>query len=621
MPTRFVLSLILSAVFSSHVSAQIYTYKYAGLPYMNPNTGEEVQLTGTLVFAAETNQNLSLQDQQGWVRGARPYPFNSFLKSLYDEVPRIVDFSLTDGVDTYRINIPKDEPQVNGKFYGSNISFRFSTDANGDVNQWDISSLGTAGFSFESSGFYRLYNYPSDTRPVVERFRDHSGIRTEFVNGNPTSVYPALTVDQEYSLSELNPWTQETGPKDNLIIVTHGLQLGGTVNGLPDILNAIDSRIQTETLYDPGLDDRTTVIPFLWDESATYRYFSKAKPSTSRAGAKLASQISQIIRERRETDPNYDPNIHFIGHSLGTLVNAEAIGLIHQWIPDLTIEQATMIDTPLSPSNDISDPFDNTISHGKFYYETMPFGSVEQVENYYASDLPRFGQPISGTSPGGSGLQIPDANHTTIHTEFYVDLIASSNDFLPDRPELGQMSWNSPILEDGWFIETPWDPRPYLSNQINRRSVDPIALSPLLGLVELLIDQPLRWLLSTNSPSAVSSDSVELTQSVAAVEFDISTDAQVGDVFLYFNDELLWSLSLENIFADTTFSIPIPYLALETGFFELRIDSSTPIQAAVSDLRIVNIIAVPEPNTFMIIGIGVITLLSNGRLGHKKNMC
>lgn len=174
----------------------------------------------------------------------------------------------------------------------------------------------------------------------------------------------------------------------------------------------------------------------------------RAESATPVVGKQVADRIQLKIQSYRDKidDQTYDPDIHFIGHSLGTLVNAHAIKNIFQdGLTDpskrISIQQATILD---SPSVDSS-----------FFYETMPVNSVEYVENYFGR-LPTFGTgtPIKTTGPCSgsicSGFGTASHGHTAIHAELYSGIVDQTDTFSFEQ-------WVSPALEN-WNPPVKWNP-------------------------------------------------------------------------------------------------------------------------------------------------------------------
>lgn len=267
----------------------------------------------------------------------------------------------------------------------------------------------------------------------------------------------------------------------NIVVITHGLAPGGDHDHpgyLHHIAEAIQARLKSEGLVTAD----TYIMEYEWPEAVvtpvsflqlilTYKTeYTAAFNATASAGGRLATKLWKIINDgEKATGKRYDPKIHLIGHSLGSMVNAHAVKILNTMSKSTTIEQVTILDDPLGVG--YNDPLGSEIDPKKgknrpiypempkFFYDTMSTSKLLYVENFYATASPRFGGPLPGAGPADiisskaiyQGVRLPDINHTTVHTKFYASLIRG-------KVKVGSryLEWVSPILP-GWKPAKSWD--------------------------------------------------------------------------------------------------------------------------------------------------------------------
>ena len=392
---------------------------------------------------------------------------------------------------------------------------------------------------------------------------------------------------------------QPPTPLQNLVIVTHGWQRGGQLIGLPEVVSAVEQRLVAE-----GVDAVTEVVPFEWEEAVTpgsnlavLQEYRQARAATAMAGQRLAEQIQQFVRDGRAVQPGYNPNIHVIGHSLGTMVNAEAVGQLI----GVDVEQVTILDSPLAPAAELAmrpaDPF----SHAPYFYEKMGFGSVEYVENFYGGELLSanfvFGQRIPGAGPGDGGLFLEDADHLEVPNEFYRALVAGDNSVLgSDEYMMDGLQWNSPLLPD-WTSGDIWNPIQTREKRLD--VITPVGgdeLIPVFGNVTILDDGTAN--LQTASPAIVASGLVTLPDDFSYFEFLADPISGDGLLTLSFDGETLWYGDFDMIGDDDLILMPLADLAGLTGSFEWRLDplGDDPAVLNVSGVGFSRLVSVPEPS-------------------------
>ena len=149
----------------------------------------------------------------------------------------------------------------------------------------------------------------------------------DLVTGVPDPTGIALNVSQP-TLGKLIPLSI-ISPNDPTIVITHGWQPKGDYNEasppIPFLTMAIEIR---NSLFSKGIFPN--IFAYTWKEAFTHSSsfnFIEAKKAGAEGviafhGSELAVQFVQ------ELGANYSSNIHFIGHSYGTLVNTYAANIL-----------------------------------------------------------------------------------------------------------------------------------------------------------------------------------------------------------------------------------------------------------------------------------------------------
>ncbi len=115
---------------------------------------------------------------------------------------------------------------------------------------------------------------------------------------------------------------------------------------------------------------------------------------------------------------SYEKDLHFIGHSYGTVVSGIATRYLESTHTldndDIDIQFTTLdspTDAPLNTAPDLNkDWFYNNLS-----------SKVDYMDNYYGEDIDAFGEPISGAAIN----QLVDRNHSNVAKKFYPDLVVN----------------------------------------------------------------------------------------------------------------------------------------------------------------------------------------------------
>ena len=135
------------------------------------------------------------------------------------------------------------------------------------------------------------------------------------------------------------------------IVLTHGLQPVG--QDIADLWSGIGDK-QAATLIQNILGedaDQVNVVQYVWNEAfqptgclggklPSVEGYLAAQRNVINAGARLAHLLFDAL------GPTYAQPMHFIGHSLGTAVNAHAASGLLDALPDVTLVQFTALDRP-----------------------------------------------------------------------------------------------------------------------------------------------------------------------------------------------------------------------------------------------------------------------------------
>lgn len=425
-----------------------------------------------------------------------------------------------------------------------------------------------------------------------------------FVQGRTTSSYPTFRRVEQLP--------------EHIIVLNHGWQpslIGGGFDPesvyLQSVYDAITDRYGSQ--IESG---EVVVVATPWEEAFTgFGSYSSAYRNTEQAGRRVAEEVQSLIEEGVQIDTAYDPTIHIIGHSLGTLVSAYAVNELNE--DNIHVDQVTLLDTPRQSSGAIvGDRFDPdslkaivaSYDDALIFWQLMPQGSVDYVENYYSTrredylSIP-FGQPIAGTGPRINTIDGPlfvgqgvDESHNGVHNNFYKNLIRDGEWTSPVDGVSYDLVWNPTDIEKSYFrdLESLTGVElnlVYLSIDILGNSDTIDEWQHILGEGVLLDDGGYR--LVSRSPSAVEA-TLDITE-LLLVEFSYDLSDSDGELFLIFEDQVLWS-SLDS---EGLASVLLTDLYGEGSLvwrYESELSGS---YADLHDVVFFEIVQVPEPSSFI----------------------
>ena len=299
------------------------------------------------------------------------------------------------------------------------------------------SSIVLGGISTNQSGNYacRVFN-PAGT--VISA-------------GAMLTVTPSSTWQTDLSPGSSASTLYGHDPRRPTYVITHGWGGGvlfpnpppnpdGHTQWQADMAAAISNRLDRESNPLPRIDGcRANIIVFSWLNA--YDHYWDASDSVQGAGGDLAQVITNAL------GPNYTNTIHFIGHSLGTLVNAFAVESLPQKYKGM---QFTILDAPFKKTGWDESDFLGTLSPSK----------VDWVDNYYGSGEPEedddsaFGTAILGAAMNG-GWMLQNTGHSGVH-RWYQRTIQISGTIKADGFDYSKI-----IQANGWYDRRPehrdWD--------------------------------------------------------------------------------------------------------------------------------------------------------------------
>ena len=180
----------------------------------------------------------------------------------------------------------------------------------------------------------------------------------------------------------------ELTPDRPTIVLTHGLE--ADVASLWTGFSATPGAQGAGHILNNRLGQQVNIVQFLWEEGLqgfSPSTYSAAFPYTTDAGAVLA----RLLIER--LGPSYQHPIHFIGHSLGAVVNAYAAQQFLTATPGVTLAQFTILDYPSRTPGGTADappiPAD-------FFATLLQDLQGLRIENFYSPDPSALGNVTEG---------------------------------------------------------------------------------------------------------------------------------------------------------------------------------------------------------------------------------
>lgn len=374
------------------------------------------------------------------------------------------------------------------------------------------------------------------------------------LNGKKIFIPPTYFNPTTYSPPTFTPTIGSTSgapvfnPALPLIVITHGWQLTGSPPENDEPIDWVNAMIDT-------IGGRANVIDWSWDEAYT--------KSLREATSSTANQGRQLARQLKNWDAVYSgyllDDVQFIGHSLGTLVNAYASKELTN--SGKRVEQFTILDRPFGNSKGSSWLFDSIDPESgsdtytaagnidqEIFRNLLPKGKVKFVDNYYGEKLTATGATFE--SPViAFNKSIPEAGHSEVH-EWYQCTIDQSNTANPCTLNFEDLSegFDVSLASSGGSTfrqNNTWDPG------LIGLSVSPDLLSDSSELTWLQYnctansDEGYRCV--EGSPAYLWVDEFTVPDDADFLSFDFSWEA-IGEgdwIYVMFGDELLFSFLAE----------------------------------------------------------------------------
>jgi uncharacterized delta-60 repeat protein len=204
--------------------------------------------------------------------------------------------------------------------------------------------------------------------------------------------------------AEIHPLFHDVDPNLPTIVLTHGLE---SSDKDPALLWTGTGSQQAGSLIAGRLGDGVNILQFIWqdgfqafpDGKPTAVAYKSARAATSNAGAILADELIDLL------GPDYDQSIHFIGHSLGTVVNAYGARTFLDSVESVKTAQFTALDRPqhfagvagMDAADDLVFGYDED-----FFAGVLPVCRNDltlYVDNYYSHDGADRGLGDRATGP------------------------------------------------------------------------------------------------------------------------------------------------------------------------------------------------------------------------------
>lgn len=475
--------------------------------------------------------------------------------------------------------------------------------------------------------FNAIYN-PSDfsskfsiTNPIIRQVSisdSRLGINNATGLGLPVSsviLYP--TRPPEGLVIERN--FKQFDPKKPTVIVTHGWQpFSGSGSRPPwpnDIAEAIDrlggaGKVNIITPYWSGANTLTGTADAL----------RKATAEVSNVGVELARRLSAEFGSPQALTGG----IHFVGHSLGSLVNAYAANFLVRSGYD--IDQFTILDRPFGKgirTDNVAIPVGGD-ADGFIFRTLLPARDVKFVDNYYGGisvATPPNGAPATGASfaPDANALNIflADRDHGGVH-QYYLQSVGTSCNVFRDAGFGCSLAGGGLTAAAKLF---PWNPKTESTNFPSKEIR--FDLNKWLTLNCEFNDVVSNATCNERSPAYLWVNDFSFDENVEFLKFDFAWH-NLGDgdwLTLHFNDVLLYS-GLGSLFdIDEFYSsgfLPVTDLAGQTGQLLFTLNSVGDANASFSIRNIVTIgrvAAVPEPASWamLICGFGLVGAVQRRR--------
>lgn len=302
---------------------------------------------------------------------------------------------------------------------GQTVNLTVVADGTGLNFQWfrDGSPIGpptaTAQLTFTARPAMSAYNYKVKVVDASDNAWTSDPVKV-LVLTSPEPPFDTSAQDSVILVGE-----ERINPDWPTLIVTHGWQGPNALSGSPafpplwtmEMTAAVQSKVPAET----------NVLVYWWKNAyiPSLEYgFSRTEANGSMLAKKLWGKLGD----------HYDKPIHFIGHSLGTMVNAHAIKLL----PNFSKVQATILD---APTTGIALAAGSNLATNSFFQTTL--ATARYVDNFFGdvrifSAVPILGEtsltPAVGTelAIAATNERFYGADHGEVHKRYLERVVGSS---------------------------------------------------------------------------------------------------------------------------------------------------------------------------------------------------
>lgn len=402
------------------------------------------------------------------------------------------------------------------------------------------------------------------------------------------------------------------------IVLTHGLQPQGDTESeeIADLWTGIDIK-QAATLIrnDLGVDaDQVNIVQYIWRDAfqpfgcvfgfiglPNSNAYKTAQSNVKDAAARLAQELFLALGDL------YDKPIHFIGHSLGTAVNAYAASALLNELPRVEQAQFTALDRPDRIFPEICGI---SITEARLFgFDENFFGTVLRdarvgrdlrIDNYYSLGGAGVGDVANGhfvynhaqledpNDVGGRYFEeesafLIDNNHSGVHQWYRWTIDPNAAVFtvenLFNQDNCNNGSWTKPITFDqslnpcqqGWHWALNRNPNSPAFADFPKFNADPLKKSSESPLVltesrefgcTFGVVAGVTRIICTEASSPFIIATVDIPDDAEFVSFEYAfTNIGDGDYAAVLLDDIpIWVLSGESVMEEGEFfdSGPIP---------------------------------------------------------------